>query len=174
MHVDVTAGRGDGRAIGDAAGAGGRWAGNQSSGCFAAAYLGHGGQMAGESRGVRIGILPRGARRAGRGDAAPGDRQRSRLGSALKLSAVLVDLADVDHQGTDPEQHAAADQHGHEHRDATPLVAPQQAQQWAGQAHDQVSHGITPCAVSVSPVLEPEPPPTSLAMAPTGVMKVNG
>ena len=97
--------------------------------------------------------------------------QRAGVRAVLKLGSLGVELADVDHNGAQSQQDSAAEQDRDEDADRATLVAPELPQHRAGEAGDQVSHGMTPSAVSVSG--EPRPDlPNSVAIAPIGVMNL--
>ena len=75
------------------------WAGAQAA--ERTADQAHRGLMAGERRGVLVGVLGGQARRAGAaGGATLRHRERRGVGAALQLGPLLVELAHVDHQGT--------------------------------------------------------------------------
>lgn len=172
VHVDVVRAVSRGRrAVGDLAGAG--RTGSQAS---RAAHQVHISGAAGQLGGVGIRVRRGAGRRAGSQDAALGHRERARVSAVLQLGAILIELAYVDHQRAHPEQHAARYEYRYQHPDGTLLAGASDHRQAASQepprtAEDQVSHGMTPCAVSV--IVDPKLEPKMLAIAATGVMNEN-
>jgi hypothetical protein len=68
-------------------------------------------------------------------------------------------LTDVDGQSSHPEQYAGREQHADQDPEGTSVVgAEQNRNHRADERWDQVSHGMTPRAVSVVWPLKPVPP----------------
>ncbi len=106
-------------------------------------------------------------------EATPGHTQGRCVRRVLELRAFLIELAGVDDHGAKPGQYAGAKQHHDYDADRAALVTPDPMGDPARERRHQVSHGMTPCAVSVTGEPRLPAPPISAAIAPIGVMKEN-
>src|SRR5262249_1285738 len=122
---------------------------------------------------VGIGVAGRHARITGAQRAAPGHAKRRRIRAVLNLGALLIHLADVDNQGAPAGRPADPDEWADQNADGASLVAAALPDDPARERSDRVSHGITPCAVSVTGEPRLPEPPISPAIAPIGVTKLN-